>query len=120
MGGTDINEYVHQQEPKLIMDDVLNKCSKIVAFHEKQKIKCLEYWNHVKDKIVCIPPSPDIPPIDNFSLFSELNLSLDKKFFLLPCGIRPVKDPLYLVEAFSKIHQGFFLKKIVLSDCFIF
>ncbi|XP_028719435.2 glycosyltransferase 1 domain-containing protein 1-like [Peromyscus leucopus] len=37
---------------------------------------------------------------------SEIDQSADNLYvFLVICGLRPVKDPLYLVDAFSEWHQ---------------
>lgn len=66
----------------------------------------------------CIPPGVYLEPCTTFSLRSALNLqprtlyiapghcyNSDLKIFLLVCGIRPVKDPAFLIDSFSCWHD---------------
>ncbi|XP_027627212.1 glycosyltransferase 1 domain-containing protein 1 [Tupaia chinensis] len=68
-------------------------------------------WPHAKDKIYV--QSQGIATIPNaafnwnsFLQQAEINQSADNlHVFLLVCGLRRVKDPLYLVDAFSDWHR---------------
>eukprot|EP00293_Proteomonas_sulcata_P001414 CAMPEP_0184327156 /NCGR_PEP_ID=MMETSP1049-20130417/142944_1 /TAXON_ID=77928 /ORGANISM="Proteomonas sulcata, Strain CCMP704" /LENGTH=237 /DNA_ID=CAMNT_0026649393 /DNA_START=93 /DNA_END=806 /DNA_ORIENTATION=- len=56
-----------------------------------------------------MPQAHDIsdsrPPADNATVCEGLGLPSDSAVFVLPCGIRSVKDPLFLVNAFRELHQ---------------
>uniref|UniRef100_A0A4W2CB35 Glycosyltransferase 1 domain-containing protein 1 n=1 Tax=Bos indicus x Bos taurus TaxID=30522 RepID=A0A4W2CB35_BOBOX len=82
-----------------------------VAFTESMKETAQRQWPHAKDKIYV--QSQGIATVPNtafnwntFLQRSEINQSADNlHVFLLICGLRQVKDPLYLVDAFSEWHQ---------------
>uniref|UniRef100_A0A3B3VXP5 Glycosyltransferase 1 domain containing 1 n=1 Tax=Poecilia latipinna TaxID=48699 RepID=A0A3B3VXP5_9TELE len=75
-GGTDINEDVKDEQKRVVMEQVLLKARFAVAFTEKLKEE------------------------------AEFVLCLDElRVFLLVCGLRRVKDPLYLADVFSEWHS---------------
>uniref|UniRef100_A0A8C3T749 Glycosyltransferase 1 domain containing 1 n=1 Tax=Chelydra serpentina TaxID=8475 RepID=A0A8C3T749_CHESE len=80
-GGTDINEDIKHEEKHRVMGAVLEEARFAVAFTEKMKELAAAEW-------VWIPQDTE-------------NLHL----FLLICGLRRVKDPLYLVDVFSEWHR---------------
>nr|XP_012640315.1 glycosyltransferase 1 domain-containing protein 1 isoform X2 [Microcebus murinus] len=83
-GGTDLNEDVNRGEKNKVMGKVLEEARFAVAFTESMKETAHVQWPHAK----------------------EINQSADTlHVFLLICGLRQVKDPLYLVDAFSEWHQ---------------
>jgi glycosyltransferase involved in cell wall biosynthesis len=51
-----------------------------------------------------IPQAVETHP-SNFSLKKKLNLSPDDVLFLLPAGLRDIKDPLYLMDEISDWHR---------------
>uniref|UniRef100_A0A4W2CEL3 Glycosyltransferase 1 domain-containing protein 1 n=1 Tax=Bos indicus x Bos taurus TaxID=30522 RepID=A0A4W2CEL3_BOBOX len=86
---------------------ILFLSSSFVKFHQKTSPGV----PHAKDKIYV--QSQGIATVPNtafnwntFLQRSEINQSADNlHVFLLICGLRQVKDPLYLVDAFSEWHQ---------------
>ena len=52
----------------------------------------------------CIPQAVQTSP-SSYSLKNNLDLSDDDHLFLLPAGIRDIKDPLFLVEEIQKWHK---------------
>nr|XP_030715831.1 glycosyltransferase 1 domain-containing protein 1 isoform X2 [Globicephala melas] len=110
-GGTDLNEDVKQGEKNKVMGKVLEEARFAVAFTESMKETAQRQWPHAKDKIYV--QSQGIATVPNttfnwntFLQRSEINQSADSlHVFLLICGLRQVKDPLYLVDAFSEWHQ---------------
>ncbi|XP_057602602.1 glycosyltransferase 1 domain-containing protein 1 isoform X6 [Hippopotamus amphibius kiboko] len=126
-GGTDLNEDVNQGEKNKVMGKVLEEARFAVAFTESMKETAQRQWKsrqislavtclalaqpHAKDKIYV--QSQGIATVPNttfnwntFLQRSEINQSADNlHVFLLICGLRQVKDPLYLVDAFSEWHQ---------------
>ncbi|KAF4011803.1 hypothetical protein G4228_004252, partial [Cervus hanglu yarkandensis] len=128
-GGTDLNEDVNQGDKNKVMGKVLEEARFAVAFTESMKDMAQRQWKqwewiikftfsfspfqkpHAKDKIYV--QSQGIATVPNtafnwntFLQCSEINQSADNlHMFLLICGLRQVKDPLYLVDAFSEWHQ---------------
>ncbi|XP_053445534.1 glycosyltransferase 1 domain-containing protein 1 isoform X4 [Nycticebus coucang] len=110
-GGTDLNEDVNQGEKSKVMGKVLEEARFAVAFTESMKEMAQMQWPHAKDKIYVQSQGITTTPnaAFNWSTFlqrAEINQSADNlHIFLLVCGLRQVKDPLYLVDAFSEWHQ---------------
>ncbi|KAM6155792.1 glycosyltransferase 1 domain-containing protein 1 [Rhynchocyon petersi] len=110
-GGTDVNEDVHQQDKNTVMEKVLEEARFAVAFTESMKAAAQAQWPQAKSKIyVQSQGITTIPnPTFNWNTFlqrAEINQSADNlHVFLLVCGLRQVKDPLFLVDAFSAWHQ---------------
>ncbi|XP_021562892.1 glycosyltransferase 1 domain-containing protein 1 [Carlito syrichta] len=110
-GGTDVNEDANQEGKNRVMGKVLEEARFAVAFTESMKEMAQEQWPHAKGKIYV--QSQGITTIPNaafnwntFLQRSEISQSADNlHVFLLICGLRQVKDPLYLVDAFSEWHQ---------------
>uniref|UniRef100_A0A673MIV7 Glycosyl transferase family 1 domain-containing protein n=1 Tax=Sinocyclocheilus rhinocerous TaxID=307959 RepID=A0A673MIV7_9TELE len=94
-GGTDVNEDVKDEHKRAVMEEVLRKARFAVAFTDKLKgcaeellvrnVKSLQIWVF----IACVRTK------------QEENL----RVFLLVCGLRRVKDPLYLLEVFAEWHS---------------
>ncbi|XP_015443375.1 glycosyltransferase 1 domain-containing protein 1 [Pteropus alecto] len=110
-GGTDLNEDVNDGEKNQVMGSVLQEARFAVAFTESMKdVACLR-WPHAKGKIYVqsqgIVTAPNAAfDWNTFLRRAEIRRSADEaRVFLLVCGLRQVKDPLYLVDAFSAWHQ---------------
>ncbi|XP_074061425.1 glycosyltransferase 1 domain-containing protein 1 isoform X1 [Macrotis lagotis] len=110
-GGTDINEYIKHGEKKQMMGTVLEEARFAVAFTESMKEMALTKWPHAKGKVHVqnqgISTMPNVTFNWNTFLQSAgINQRADNlHIFILICGLRRVKDPLYLVDAFSEWHQ---------------
>ncbi|XP_021019624.1 glycosyltransferase 1 domain-containing protein 1 isoform X3 [Mus caroli] len=130
-GGTDLNEDANHKEKKEVMGKVLEEARFAVAFTEAMKDTAQVQWPHATGKIfvqsqgiATIPNAnfnwntflqqslglimlfPKCSPQGGTSLCQEIDQSADNLYiFLIICGLRPVKDPLYLVDAFSEWHQ---------------
>ncbi|XP_060049278.1 glycosyltransferase 1 domain-containing protein 1 isoform X2 [Erinaceus europaeus] len=110
-GGTDLNEDVNQGEKNKVMGKVLEEARFAVAFTESMKETAQKQWPHAKGKIYVQSQGIATAPNStfNWNTFlqrSEINGSADNlRVFLLICGLRQVKDPLFLVDAFSEWHQ---------------
>ncbi|XP_055971378.1 glycosyltransferase 1 domain-containing protein 1 [Sorex fumeus] len=110
-GGTDLNEDVNQEEKCRVMGRVLQEARFAVAFTEAMRETAHRQWPHSRGK-VCVQ-SQGIATVPNTALSwpgflqqSDISPSADGLYvFLLVCGLRPVKDPLYLVDAFAEWHQ---------------
>ncbi|KAG8597466.1 hypothetical protein GDO81_002290 [Engystomops pustulosus] len=89
-GGTDINEDVKNEEKFWVMGTVLEEARFAVAFTCKMKDAAAKYWPQAISKIHIQPQGM---------------MHIAAHIFLLICGLRRVKDPLYLVEAFAEWHE---------------
>nr|XP_056715295.1 glycosyltransferase 1 domain-containing protein 1 [Euleptes europaea] len=110
-GGTDINEDGKCEEKSQVMGAILDEARFAVSFTEAMKETAAAYWPHIRSKI----------HVQGQGIVTAHNVSFDwKKFlqsagilqdnnnlylFLLICGLRRVKDPLYLVDDFSDWHR---------------
>uniref|UniRef100_A0A8C2PU33 Glycosyltransferase 1 domain containing 1 n=1 Tax=Cyprinus carpio TaxID=7962 RepID=A0A8C2PU33_CYPCA len=97
-GGTDVNEDVKDEHKRAVMEEVLHKARFAVAFTDKLKERAEELL------------------VRNVSLQKSLQLWVlmacvrtkqeeNLRVFLLVCGLRRVKDPLYLLEVFAEWHS---------------
>ncbi|XP_063310410.1 glycosyltransferase 1 domain-containing protein 1 isoform X1 [Pelobates fuscus] len=110
-GGTDINEDVKNEEKFRVMGAVLDEARFAVAFTYKIKEIAATHWPHAMHKIHITPQGILTMPNVYFSCETFLhdagiqqNLG-NLKIFVLICGLRRVKDPLYLVEEFAEWHE---------------
>eukprot|EP01098_Paradermamoeba_levis_P013305 TRINITY_DN6041_c0_g1_i1.p1 TRINITY_DN6041_c0_g1~~TRINITY_DN6041_c0_g1_i1.p1 ORF type:complete len:282 (-),score=88.45 TRINITY_DN6041_c0_g1_i1:13-768(-) len=91
------------------MCSVLQLAIKVISFHEQMCRKCVETWPWVAPKLQLIKPAIEIKEEEiNFN-FKMKDFSIPipdrSKIFLLVAGLRPVKDPIYLVDLFQKWHR---------------
>ncbi|XP_030074919.1 glycosyltransferase 1 domain-containing protein 1 [Microcaecilia unicolor] len=110
-GGTDINEDIKHEEKLKVMGAVMEAARFLVAFTDKMKEMAEEHWPHARNKIHVQPQGIQTTPSAtfNFKKFlqsSDIPLNSGSvHLFLLICGLRRVKDPLFLVKAFSEWHK---------------
>ncbi|XP_077776972.1 glycosyltransferase 1 domain-containing protein 1 isoform X3 [Podarcis muralis] len=91
-GGTDINEDAKCDEKAKAMGRVLEEARFAVSFTESMKEAAAVHWPRARNKIY----------VQAQGILQD-NSSL--RLFLLICGLRRVKDPLYLVDAFAEWHR---------------
>ncbi|NXQ35362.1 GL1D1 protein, partial [Alaudala cheleensis] len=106
-GGTDVNEDVKCQEKRQVMGAVLEEARFAVAFTVAMKELAAAEWPDARKKIYVQSQGIKTTPSETFDWYRFLqnaDIPTDTgrfHLFLLVCGLRRVKDPLYLVEAFS-------------------
>ncbi|XP_069034264.1 glycosyltransferase 1 domain-containing protein 1 [Embiotoca jacksoni] len=110
-GGTDINEDVKVEQKRVVMEQVLLKARFAVAFTSKLKEEAELFLVSQSSKIYVQPQGIQTEVTEKFCWTEFLRSSgvrsehVDElRVFLLVCGLRRVKDPLYLVEEFSEWH----------------
>ncbi|XP_005987249.1 glycosyltransferase 1 domain-containing protein 1 isoform X1 [Latimeria chalumnae] len=110
-GGTDINEDVQDPRKREIMGKVLQKARFAVAFTEEIKKLAEAYWLCMGSKIHVQPQGIRTKASKALNWKTFLHSSGiyqentdDVHLFLMACGLRQVKDPLFLVDAFSEWH----------------
>nr|XP_028565506.1 glycosyltransferase 1 domain-containing protein 1 isoform X2 [Podarcis muralis] len=91
-GGTDINEDAKCDEKAKVMGRVLEEARFAVSFTESMKEAAAVHWPRARNKIYV-------------QAQGILQDSSSLRLFLLICGLRRVKDPLYLVDAFAEWHR---------------
>uniref|UniRef100_A0A3B3UUD0 Glycosyltransferase 1 domain containing 1 n=1 Tax=Poecilia latipinna TaxID=48699 RepID=A0A3B3UUD0_9TELE len=111
-GGTDINEDVKDEQKRVVMEQVLLKARFAVAFTEKLKEEAEFVLASPDSKIYVQPQGIQTEVAEQFCWTEFLRSSgvrtecLDElRVFLLVCGLRRVKDPLYLADVFSEWHS---------------
>ncbi|XP_059511049.1 glycosyltransferase 1 domain-containing protein 1 isoform X3 [Stegostoma tigrinum] len=117
-GGTDINEDTQDKKKHEIMETVLQKSSPmalsswfLVAFTDQLKKTAGMHWPFASSKIHVQPQAVITKPCTKFNWKEFLQSSgihcknIEVYVFLLVCGLRRVKDPLFLVDAFSAWHK---------------
>ncbi|XP_040272172.1 glycosyltransferase 1 domain-containing protein 1 [Bufo bufo] len=110
-GGTDINEDVKNEEKYKVMGAVLEDARFAVAFTCKIREVAAKHWPQALSKIHIQPQGILTMPSVSFDFETFLHnagmmhLPGNAHIFLLVCGLRRVKDPLYLVEVFAEWHE---------------
>ncbi|KAM7391636.1 hypothetical protein PAMP_022315 [Pampus punctatissimus] len=111
-GGTDINEDVKVEQKRVVMEEVLLKARFAVAFTDKLKEEAELFLLSQDSKIYVQPQGIQTEVAEKFCWTEFLRSSgvsrehVDQlHVFLLVCGLRRVKDPLYLVDVFSEWHN---------------
>ncbi|XP_044051679.1 glycosyltransferase 1 domain-containing protein 1 isoform X6 [Siniperca chuatsi] len=110
-GGTDINEDVKVEQKRVVMEQVLLKARFAVAFTDKLKEEAELFLLSQSSKIYVQPQGIQTEVTKKFcwtEFLRSLGVSSEHvdelRVFLLVCGLRRVKDPLYLLEVFSEWH----------------
>ncbi|XP_048467205.1 glycosyltransferase 1 domain-containing protein 1 isoform X2 [Rhincodon typus] len=110
-GGTDINEDIQDEKKHEVMETVLQKSRFLVAFTDQLKKTAEMHWPFASSKIHVQPQAIVTKPSTKFNWEEFLQSSgihcknIEAYVFLLVCGLRRVKDPLFLVDAFSAWHK---------------
>lgn len=100
--GTDAN--APQKHWESIIETAAHQASIIITYNNDTAKKVLGTYADIQEKLLVIPKGVHTHP-SKFSLKNHLDLSNDDRIFLLPAGLRGIKDPLYLVEEFQKWHK---------------
>ncbi|NXX94156.1 GL1D1 protein, partial [Centropus bengalensis] len=110
-GGTDVNEDIKSEEKHRVMGAVLEEARFAVAFTMKMKELAAGEWPDARKKIYVHTQGIETTPSETFDWYGFLqdaDIPTDTDslhVFLLICGLRRVKDPLYLVDVFSDWHR---------------
>ncbi|WP_290056612.1 alpha/beta fold hydrolase [Amycolatopsis solani] len=104
LGGTDLNEYALEPVFHQVMTQAVERAAGLVAFNDDFVRRSRELWPQVADKVRYIPQGVRTTPSD-YSLRRALGVGADAKLLLLPAGLRPVKDPLFAIDAVKQLHE---------------
>ncbi|CAC5413406.1 unnamed protein product [Mytilus coruscus] len=111
IGGTDVNEDYRNQDKMTVMTQSVLSSRKIIVFSNGLRQKVQELWPEIpQNKIIEIKQGVQTCP-SKFSLAGYIQkhhsdvYTTDMAICICVGSIRPVKNPLYLVEEFSKLHE---------------
>ncbi|XP_053135756.1 glycosyltransferase 1 domain-containing protein 1 isoform X6 [Hemicordylus capensis] len=110
-GGTDINEDAKRNEKSWVMGAVLDEARFAVSFTEAMKETAAAYWPPARNKIYVQSQGIVTAPSTSFNqkaFLQRAGILQDNNsvhLFLLICGLRRVKDPLFLVDAVAEWHR---------------
>ncbi|PIQ76038.1 hypothetical protein COU78_03695 [Candidatus Peregrinibacteria bacterium CG10_big_fil_rev_8_21_14_0_10_49_24] len=102
-GGTDLNECPKDPENMQVMTAVVQQAKALVAFNDDFLERAEKLWPQCKEKLHCIPQAVETNP-SQYSLRTTLGLRHNDIVFLLPAGLRDVKNPLFLAKEIAKWH----------------
>ncbi|WP_054637000.1 glycosyltransferase [Thalassobacillus sp. C254] len=102
-GGTDVNVDFNDPDKLKEMKDIINQSSGITVFTQDGKEKVLRSFPESKGKVHIIPQGIQLE--DNKEVDMQLPAGCPK--ILLPAGLRPVKDVLFLGEALVSLRKVF-------------
>jgi glycosyltransferase involved in cell wall biosynthesis len=103
-GGTDINHDLLDETKKQAMKTIIDDASAVTVFTADGKEKVADAFPNMQGKISVIPQSVWFPESSN-----ENSVELRDGFpkLLLPAGLRPVKDVLFVLEPLKKLQKEF-------------
>jgi glycosyltransferase involved in cell wall biosynthesis len=104
-GGTDLNESVFDAESLTVMTAAVRGASALIAFNADFVRRCRALWPEVEDKLHHVPQGVSTEPEPGYSARAALDLPPGARLLLLPSGLRPVKDPLLLVDCVRSWHR---------------
>lgn len=115
-GGTDINEDIKNPEALKLMNAVAYHSCAVTVFSEEAKETIIQANSLLADRVFVIPQSVELPE----AVGCEVNL-IGEPIFLLPAGLRPVKDVFYLWDELVKLrsklpHLTFYIIGPVLDE----
>ncbi|MFC0560410.1 glycosyltransferase [Halalkalibacter alkalisediminis] len=97
-GGTDVNEDLKDANAARLMNAVADQSCGITVFSEDGKEKIVRANPVLADRIYVIPQSVELP----VGQVTSVEFSGDP-VFLLPAGLRPIKDVFYLFDELKKM-----------------
>lgn len=102
-GGTDINEHLNATTVTPTTKRLFEQAHRITVFSKNGRDKLCSLFPHLKEKIEIIFQSAWLPPAER-SANSPI-LKGGRPHFLLPAGLRAVKDVFYLIPALETLKQ---------------
>ncbi|XP_006813513.1 glycosyltransferase 1 domain-containing protein 1-like, partial [Saccoglossus kowalevskii] len=106
LGGTDVNELYKDDDKLVVMTLAVTNARFIIGFSKPMYQQAVWLWPDIACKLWVQPQGVITTPSASFNfkyhVHEHCDVSYDSHIFLLVAGIRPVKDPLYIVQAFSE------------------
>ncbi|MFC0471864.1 glycosyltransferase [Halalkalibacter kiskunsagensis] len=102
-GGTDVNEDLKNTAAAMLMNSVADESCGITVFSDDGKEKIVQAYPDLNDRIYVIAQSVYLPSHKSSSTVTNLGTNYPK--FLLPAGLRPIKDVFYLWDELTKMRN---------------
>jgi glycosyltransferase involved in cell wall biosynthesis len=109
-GGTDLYEPMDALSTTQ-MTRAVESAARLLAFSPENRARAEWMWPAVRGRVELLPQAVDVgsqraegPSVPTL-LRDRLSLAPETFLFVLPTGIRRVKDPLHVVDAFSRWHR---------------
>lgn len=104
--GTDVNCDLFDAQRRDVVLEQLHRSARIIAFHDSMKQKLVAAVPALEPKIVIIPQSVRLEQAE-FQAGFLMRLKGDEIVFLLPAGIRQVKNVLFPLEPMTRLHAKY-------------
>lgn len=101
--GTDVYEALEDSR-KAETHEALRDAMRLVVFHDSVKKRLTAHFPTLAEKTVVIPQGVEIPGVD-CSGIGGFPFSAGKLTFLLPAGLRPVKNVLFALEPLARLFE---------------
>ncbi|WP_018132650.1 glycosyltransferase [Effusibacillus pohliae] len=102
--GTDINEYMTKEETRDTTYSVVDYASRIILLTESSRRELLKLVPVAEPKSFVVHLGIDLPQ-GSCKQRADFGLAADDFVFLLPAGIRPVKNPLAAYEPLRRLQE---------------
>lgn len=102
--GTDINEYMTKKETREETYSVVKYASRIIQLTESSRRELLKLVPSAAEKSLVVNLGVDLPAF-NGKTRADFGLRDTDFIFLLPAGIRPVKNPLAAYGPLGQVHK---------------
>jgi glycosyltransferase involved in cell wall biosynthesis len=104
--GTDANHDLFDPERAVVVRRVLEGAAAITAFHESIAARVAAALPDVRDRLVIVPQAARLEQRETFDLQARWPLPDDRVLFVLPAGIRMVKQPLLPLRALDPVARA--------------
>ncbi|HEU5140578.1 MAG TPA: glycosyltransferase [Bacillales bacterium] len=104
-GGTDVNHRLFKDDGSGKMKTFVNNAQALTVFTEDAREKSIAALGMPPDKVYVVPQSVKVPDEDNPTLLKAAPEG--NPAFLLPAGLRPVKDVLFLLDALEDLQRTY-------------
>ena len=91
--GTDVNHDLHDPLRAEVVQKVLNGAGRVTVFHASIADRILTVLPTIRERLMVVPQSVDLPMGEAFDLAARWPLPAERVLFVLPAGIRAVKNP---------------------------
>ena len=91
--GTDVNHDLEDPFRAEVVREVLNGAGRVTVFHSSVADKILTALPALRERLTVVPQSVDLPTSETFDLAAHWALPPGRVLFVLPAGIRRVKNP---------------------------
>jgi glycosyltransferase involved in cell wall biosynthesis len=101
--GTDANHDLDDPSRAEAVQKVLNGAGRVTVFHASIADRILKVLPAMRERLTVVPQSVDLPMGEAFDLAARWPLPPERVLFLLPAGIRAVKNPAFPLAPLGRL-----------------